>query len=331
MPRRESRTRRARRAEPEAEAPARGEESRPAGRGVWSGSLSFGLVSVPVELYSAQRRSGVPLRMLTADGTPLARQYVCPAEDRSLDREEIVRGVPLGEDEFVVVTEEELEALAPRRSRDIELLRFVKRDTIDPSYFVRGYFLVPGGEQTKAYALLAETMEGSGRAAIATFVMRDKAHALAIFAERGILRAETLRFGDELRSAENVGLPASVEPEKARTRKIAQVIAALAASELAPDELSDDTAERMLALARDKRERDEDGLVAPERPPAAAAEGEAAPGEGGDLVDLMALLKQRLRAAERARPKRAGERKSTRERKGADERKSGRARKRRAS
>ena len=323
MPRREARARRGQRAEreaeraPEAEAP---EASRPAGRAIWSGSLSFGLVTVPVELYSAQRRGGgVALRMLTSDGTPLARQYVCPEENRALENEEIVRGYAVGDGEFVLVSDEELAALAPRRSRDIELLHFVPRDAIDPSFFVRAYFLVPGAEQTKAYALLAETMEKSGRAALATFVMRDKAYALAIFAEAGILRAETLRFADELRSAETVGLPEPAEPDPARVRKLAQAIDELAADELDEDELGDDRSERLLELARRKRERDEDVVAAPEAP--ARAEPGAAEAEGGDLVDLMALLKKRLRTQERARPKRADARA-----KGADSRPKGGAR-----
>jgi DNA end-binding protein Ku len=325
VPRREARARRGKRAAeggPEAEAP---EAARPAGRAIWSGSLSFGLVTVPVELYSAQRRGGIALRMLTADGTPLARQYVCPEENRTLENEEIVRGYPVGEGEFVLVSDEELAALAPRRSRDIELLHFVPRDAIDPGYFVRAYFLVPGAEQTKAYALLAETMEKTGRAAIASFVMRDKAYAVAIFAEGGILRAETLRFADELRSPETLGLPESSEPDAARVRKLAKAIDGLAEDELAEDELRDDRAERLVELARRKRERDEDVIAAPEAPARAEAGEPGAPeAEGGDLVDLMALLKKRLRTQERARPKRAGAR--TKKKVSSPRRRSGRAR-----
>ena len=98
------------------------------GRGLWSGTISFGLVSVPVELFSATRRASISLRMLGPDGTPLTRQYVCPKDETVLDAGDIERGVEVEDDEWVIVTDEELEKVAPRRSRDISLERFVLRD-----------------------------------------------------------------------------------------------------------------------------------------------------------------------------------------------------------
>src|SRR5207248_7073669 len=106
-----------------------------------------------------------------------------------------------------VVTDEELERLAPEKSRDIDLRRFVEAEAIPPMYFERSYFLVPAGGSAKAYRLLAATMEETHRAGIATFVMRGKEYLVAILSENGILRAETLRFSDEIRSPEDVGLP----------------------------------------------------------------------------------------------------------------------------
>lgn|GEM_PF-375635 len=262
-----------------------------AGRAIWSGSITFGLVTVPIELYSAQRRRRPALRMLSPDGTPLVRQYVCPAEELALEPDEIVRGYEVAPGEFVLVSDEELEGLAPRRSRDIELARFVPRGAIDPGYFERSYVLVPGGGQTKAYRLLAETMERTGRAAIASFVMREKAYAVAIFAERGILRAETLRYGDELRTPGTLGLPEAVEPDAKRVKRMQAAVEALAHDAVAESELQDDADERLLALARAKWERGDDVVEAP-----AAAPATAAPEAGGEVVDLMALLKERLRA-----------------------------------
>jgi DNA end-binding protein Ku len=104
----------------------------PVARGIWSGSISFGLVTVPIELYSAWRRGGVPLRMLGPTGTPLARQYVCPQDEKVLSGDEIERGYEVRDGEYVTVTDEELERVAPGRSRDIALERFVPRDEIDP-------------------------------------------------------------------------------------------------------------------------------------------------------------------------------------------------------
>jgi DNA end-binding protein Ku len=280
------------------------ESAAPGPRPIWSGSLSFGLVTVPVELFSAQRGSGVPMRMLSADGTPLVREYVCPKEEKPLGREEIVRGYALGDDEFLVVTDEELAALAPRRSRDIELQRFVPRGEIDPAYFIRTYYLVPTGEQTKAYRLLAEIMEQQDRAGIARFVMRERAYAIAIFADAGILRGATLRFADELRTPEAIGLPEPGKVDATRVRAIGKAISALAARELSEDELRDDGSARLLALAREKRRRGEGVVEVPEE-----AQADAADGDGGEVVDLMELLKQRLGVQgplpKRSRPKRA--------------------------
>ena len=277
------------------------------GRPVWSGSLTFGLVSVPVELYSAQRSAGVSFRMLAPDGTPLARQYVCPKDETPLDRDEIVRGFPVSKSRFVVVSDDELEALAPRRSRDIELLRFVDRREIDPAYFVRTYYLVPAGEQTKAYRLLAEIMEQQGRAGIATFVMRERAYPVAIFAEQGILRAETLRFADEIRTPESLALPKAAKPDPARVRAIGKAVSALAREDLAARELRDEEPERLLALAKKKRLRGQDVVEVSEDRDEDAQE------RGADVIDLVALLKQRLgrpRAPARTRSRSRRARKS---------------------
>jgi DNA end-binding protein Ku len=305
VPQREGRTRRRERLGAEEEAPRENGE-RATGRGIWSGSITFGLVTVPVELYTAHRRGGPSFRMLGPSGTPLVRRYFCPSENVALEPDEIVRGYPVGENEYVLVGDDELEALAPRRSRDIELTRFVPRDAVDPAYFVRAYFLVPGAEQTKAYRLLAETMESTGRAALATFVMRDKAYAVAIFADRGILRAETLRFGDEVRSAKAVGLEEAEEASPSGVSRMKKAIDALAQSKLDEKELQEeqDGGDRVLELAREKRKRGVDVVEVPEAIAAAAAsedgeeDGEATSGGGGDVVDLMALLKSRLRAPE---------------------------------
>jgi DNA end-binding protein Ku len=262
----------------------------PVGRAIWSGSISFGLVTVPVELFSAWRPGGVALRMLGPSGTPLVRQYVCPEEEKALTGDEIERGYEVKEGEYVTVTDEELEKVAPGRSRDIALERFVPRDHVDPAYFTRSYFLMPGGEQLKAYSLLAAAMEESRRAAIARFVMRGKAYAVAIFADKGILRAETLRFGDEVRSAKDVQLP---EPEKVDHETVARMAARvkeLSEPRLSERELRDEATEDLVAIARRKLDRGEDVVKV-------AEEAEAAPEEEGEakVVDLMAVLKQRMK------------------------------------
>jgi DNA end-binding protein Ku len=264
-------------------------EERSGPRGIWSGSISFGLVTVPVELLPAVHRERPALRLLSPDGVPLAREYVCPKDDKPLEAGEIERGFEIAEGKFVTVSDEELERLAPRRSRDIELTRFVDRDSLAPAYFVRSYFLIPGGEQTKAYRLLAETMEASHRAAIAHFVMRGKAYAVAILADKGVLRAETLRFGDEVRSAADLRLS---KPEKVDQRRVAELrraVKRLSEAAIDTEELADEEPAQLLQLARKKQKRGRDLVEVPE-----LAEGAEAPA-GGDVIDIMALIKQRLR------------------------------------
>jgi DNA end-binding protein Ku len=269
---------------PRAERKRRDDASTPAGHGLWSGTISFGLVSVPVSLFPANRPGGFHLRMLAPDGTPLRRRYVCPKEEKPVDGDEIVRGYPTQQDEWVIVTDEELDAIAPEKSRDIDLREFVPAGAIDPMHFERGYYLVPAEEGAhKAYRLLADVMEKEGRAGIATFVMRGREYLVAIFAEKGILRAETMRFADELRSAEDVGLPTRPSKADARTvTKIEKAIAKLAADDLDPDELEDRETEQVRKLAAEKRKRGTDVVEAEE---VEGEEGEDAP---GDLVRALA-------------------------------------------
>src|SRR5438105_8933294 len=176
-------------------------------RPFWSGTLTFGLVSVPVDLYPGNRTNRAPLRMLSPEGEPLSRRYFSQKSGKELDDEDMVRGYEIDKDRYVVVTDEELERLAPEQSRDIDLRRFVPLEEIPPLYFDRSYFLAPSEGSEKAYRLLVDTMEKSHLSGIATFVMRGKEYLVTIFPENGILRAEPMRFPDDLRSPNEVGVP----------------------------------------------------------------------------------------------------------------------------
>lgn len=258
----------------------------PKARPFWSGTIAFGLVSLPVSLFVANRGKPVSLRMVDEEGTPLSRKYFCPAEQKPLSSDEIVRGFEVEKDEFVIVTDEELEALAPEKSQEIDLRRFVPLEEIDPVFFERAYFLAPDKGASKAYRLLARAMEDAGRAGIATFVMRGKEYLVAIIAERGILRAETLRFADELRTPEDVGLPQVQEVDSKRVKSVLKGIASLSTDELDRSQLIDRESRRLLELAEQKLESGEDVLAAPEE-----LEPEE---EGEEVVDLMQILKQSL-------------------------------------
>jgi DNA end-binding protein Ku len=258
------------------------EESRP--RPFWSGLLSFGLVSIPVDLLPAYRSSGGALRMVDADGTPLARRYYCPEDEREVEPEHIVRGYELDNGKVVVVTDEELEALAPKKSREIDLRLFVDRDSIDPLYFARCYFLAPGGAGSgKAYRLLVAVMERSRRAGIASFVMRDKEYLVAIFAEGGLLRAETLRFHDEVRSRQDIGLPKVKRLDAGAVKRMSRAAAALKQDDWDPSKLTDPQAAIVELAERKYKQRK--GVV--------TAAGTARD-SGGQVIDLMEVLRKSL-------------------------------------
>lgn len=268
-------------------------------RAFWSGTLAFGLVTVPVDLLPAVRSSRGSLRMLAPDGTPLVRRYACPAEDRLLDPSEIVRGYEVDDGAFVLLTDEELDALEPQKSREIDLRRFVPVDAIDPAFFDRPYVLAPSGESSKAYRLLAQAMEEADRAGIGTFVMRGTEHLAAILSEGGILRIETLRFSEELRSAKDVGLGELPGPDPGEVDRIAGAIDDLEADDVDPAELEDIRADRLEALVERKLESGED-VVEVDREAAAASAAEDA-----TIVDLMEVLKRRLKGGDRAPPARS--------------------------
>src|SRR5688500_2661089 len=145
--------------------------------------------------------------MIGPDEAPVRRRYICSKDEKVLDADDIVRGYEIEKGKFIVVKDEELEALEPRKSREIDLQLFVDRKEIDPIYYDRAYFLVPTGGTNKAYRLLADVMEKKKQAGIATFVMRAKEYLVAIIAEKGILRAEQLHITDKNRKQVDLGLP----------------------------------------------------------------------------------------------------------------------------
>lgn len=196
----------------------------------------------------------------------------------------MVRGYEAGKDTFVEVSDEELERLAPEKSRDIDLRRFVNADDIPPIYFERGYFLAPAAGSTKAYQLLATIMEKTHRAGIATFVMRGKEYLIAIVAEHGILRAETMRFKDEIRTPRDIGLPDKPKVPLDLVKRFARIINKDSAEELSRDELHDEAAAALLSLVKAKQKQKKDVVISKE------AEGE----EPSAPPDLLTVLKQSL-------------------------------------
>lgn len=259
---------------------------KPGVHSTWSGTLSFGLVSVPVDLYSGTRASGAPLRLLHADGTPLSRRYYCSSDDIEVPNDELVRGYETGPDEYVVVTDEELEALAPEKSRDIDLQQFVPEASLDPEYFERSFFLAPSGDSNKAYRLLAHVMEKKQLAGIATFVMREREYLVAITASRGLMRAQALRFHDQVRSVEGLDLPAKPRLERALLQHFERLVEHNSRQAYDLHSLTNSAADELRRIAESKAKHKRNVVESPE---AEQLEQRA------ELIDLMEILTRSLR------------------------------------
>jgi DNA end-binding protein Ku len=257
-------------------------------RAFWSGTITFGLVSIPVDFYAAARARHTSMKMVDAQGHPLGRRYVSASTGKVLDADQIVRGYESDSGKTVVVTEAELESAAPEVSRDIDLIRFVPLEQVPPSCFVRPYFLAPTARAGKAYTLLAATMERTGKAGIGRFVMRGHEYLVAIIADRGMLRAQTLRYFDELRTPEETGLPAPSAVAKKDVTAFARAIDQLLEKRLDLHELEDRQAEDLEALARSKLKSRVDVIAIPDAEDEDEAEG------GAEVIDLVALLRKSL-------------------------------------
>lgn len=259
-------------------------------RAIWSGAISFGLVNIPVKLYSAVSRKTVRFHQLDGkDGVRIQQKRVNPKTSDEVPYERLVKGYEIAPDRYVVVKPEELEAIEPRKTRMIEIEDFVELAEIDPIFYDHPYYLVPGKGAAKAYALLLQAMEDSGRVGIARVVIRSKEQLVALRAKDGVLHMETMLFGDEVIPPESLEeLPEEVE-SKASKREVemaAELIDSLASS-FDPGKYHDEYRERVLELIERKAEGEEIA-VQPE---------EEAPAE--EVPDLMAALEASIAEAKR--------------------------------
>lgn len=283
----------------------------PAGpRPFWSGTLAFGLVSLPVGLFPAHRSKPVSLHMVDHKGTRLARRYMCSKDGKPLEWDQLIRGYPVEKDRFVTVTDKELDALAPEKSQEIDLKRFVPVEELDPMRFERAYFLTPEKGATKAYRLLARAMETTGRAGVATFVMRGKEYLVALLSQGGILRAETLRFEDELRTPADVGLGDPGSPATAAVKRFQSALKPLRAERLDEAALEDRESQRLIKLARRKLKAGED-VLGKKRKRGARKTGSGSSSSPPDLLEtLKRSLKEGLEPQEPAPGKKSASKKT---------------------
>lgn len=168
-------------------------------RALWSGSISFGLVNIPVKLVGATKDRDLHFHMLHAkDGARVRFQRMCAKEEKPLENDEIVKGYEVADGQYVTFTEDELEAADPQAARTIEISDFVDLDAIDPSYYDKTYYLIPDKNADKAYALLHAALAKSKKVGIARMVMREKEYLAAIRSKGGVLVLETMHFADEV-------------------------------------------------------------------------------------------------------------------------------------
>lgn len=256
-------------------------------RPTWKGNISFGLVNVPIQMFTAVRKHDVNFRQVHASTKARVRRKRVDAETgEEVPNDEIVKGYEVGDGQYLVVDPEELEQLDPDRSRTIEIRDFVEVGDIDPIYFDRPYYLAPDGEgAARPYRLLTEAMERTGKAAIATFVMRTKEYLAAIRARDGVLILSTMNFADEVADPADLDVPEldDVEVQDREVEMAEQLIENLL-TDFDPTAYRDEHQERIREYLESKAEGQEVHL--PER-----AE------ETGEVVDLMSALEQSLRGA----------------------------------
>ncbi|MGY6501531.1 MAG: non-homologous end joining protein Ku [Acidimicrobiales bacterium] len=229
-------------------------------RAVWSGAISFGLVSIPVKLYGAVSPKTVRFNQIDKEtGSRVRQRLVAEADGREVSRDEIVKGYEIRPGDYVLVDESDLASLDPKAEHTIDIEEFIDLEEVDPVYFDKGYWLAPDPATVKPYALLTHTMAESGKVAIARFVMRSRQQLAAIRPVDGRLMMSTMHWADEVVDpAELPGMSALDEIEvSAKEQKLADQLLESMTSEFDADAYRDTHREQVMALISRKAEGDE--------------------------------------------------------------------------
>ncbi len=269
-------------------------------RAMWTGSISFGLVNIPVKLIPATKDVGVHFHQIHEKTKCRVRQkLVCGGDDREIPRKDIVKGYEIAPDQYVVVTEKELEAVTPEAKRTIDIAEFVDLSSIDPIYYEKPYYLLPEEHAAKAYQLLVQAMQKSRKVAIAKFVMRQKEYLATLRPLENVICLETMRFADEVISINELdGVPKET-PMSDKELAMAQQLIDSLEEKFQPDKYHDDLRDRIKEMIEKKVQGEE---IITEIPPTKTE---------GRVISLMAALEQSLaRAGEKNKPKQASRRKS---------------------
>lgn len=254
-------------------------------QGIWSGTISFSLVAIPVQLVKAVEPGRVSFRLLhSKDYSPLSRRMFCPKEEKIVPPDEIVRGYEIGPDKYILITDEELESVSPERSRTIEIVDFIDMKDVNSIYYDHPYYLVPlkGGE--KSYQLLVEVMRRTIKAGLAKFVLGEREYFVAIKSTEGALSVITLHYSEEIVPDEDI-VPKEREIESQEKSYMKKIIKEMT-SDFNPDKYADKRRQKILELLKKKVKRK--ALVdAPE------VEEEAGAVEGP--ANLIAVLEESMR------------------------------------
>jgi DNA end-binding protein Ku len=252
---------------------------------IWKGTLSFGLVTLPVEMRTAVRDESLHFRLLHAeDNRPVKYQRVCTKDGKPLEWDEIVKGYEYSKGKYVVLTDEDFEAAALESSKAIDILEFVKDGEIDPRYFDKPYYLVPGKGGEKAYALLREALRSTGTVGIGKVTIRQKMWLVGIRAVDEAIVVETLRFSNELVESDEYSFPSGrdIRPQEL---KMAEQLVSNFSDEFDPTKYTDQYRENLLKIITAKRKGQTIEFEAP------------APPEETRVIDLMDRLRASLDAS----------------------------------
>ena len=247
---------------------------------VWSGYLTFGLISMPVRLFSGARSQSISFNMLhRTNQSRLKQQYVCQADGQVVERSEIVKGYEFRKDEYIVIEPDEIKKIEPQTAKTMEILEFVKESEVDPVYFDASYYMLPEDAGRRPYALLTKALEESEYVAIAKLTMHNREYTVFLRPHSGGMMLHTMYYAEEVKQVEGFG-PPDVELKDAEVKIAHQLINALA-DKWDPEKYHDNFQENLKKLIETKLEGGK--VVEIDKPKKLAP-----------VVDLMAALKQSL-------------------------------------
>jgi DNA end-binding protein Ku len=259
---------------------------------MWKGTISFGLVSIPVKMHAATENKDVKLRQLHKEcESPIKYEKVCPVCDTEVKNEDIVKAYEYAKNKFVILDDEELEKLRKENSdKAVEIVDFVKLEDIDPIYFEKSYYLSPNEGGGKAYALLRQALEDSGKIGVAKLIIRQKEQLAVIRVYENTLIVETIHFPDEVRAVADVpNVPSDVRVEK-KELDVAKLLIDQLTTEFEPEKYQDDYRTALLELIEEKKNNQET-TTAKEK------------SEPDNVTNLMDALQASLDRAQKDKPK----------------------------